>query len=214
MAKTRKPIESVKGSYTPLPHAVLDSIAFMESSSSAKALLIEVLRQHNGSNNGHFQLFTGWLYTRGWKSAGTIQKAKKELIDRGLLVKTRAGGLNTGADQFAVTWLDISNFAGLDIEQRNYHRGAWTFMDKLPMGKKRGVCSDFENRSVPESGTAPASTVPENGTEKGVFGAERVPKSGNNECLPLPPVITYKRRRIVGQKGRSGIPKNPLLTAR
>jgi hypothetical protein len=212
--RKKKPIESVKGSYTPIPHAVLDSVAFRGSSSSSKALLFDVLRQHTGANNGHFQLYTGWLFSRGWKSAGTIQKAKEELIERGLITKTRWGGLNAGADLFAVTWVDISNFTGLDIERRNYHPGAWAFMDKLPVVTKRDLCSEFKNDTVPEYVIAQVSVVPKTGTKKPRFTANPFPKSGNNECLPLPPTESYKqRRRVVGRKGRSGVLKNSLIAA-
>jgi len=203
MAKKKKPIESVGVSYTPLVHAVLDSVAYKGAGYSAKALLNEVMRQHTGSNNGHLQLSTKWLYTRGWKSAGTIQKAKEELIERGLIVKTRQGGLNAGADQFALTWVDISNFIGLDICRRNYHRGAWSFMDKLPIGKKQKLRSEKQNGSVLEIGTAQVPSVPKSGTKKAVFDTSPVPKSGNNECLPLSTI--KKSKRIVGRKGRSGI---------
>jgi hypothetical protein len=203
MAKKKKPTESVNGSYTAVPHAVLDSAAFKGSSYTAKALLFEVIRQHSGGNNGHLQLYTKWLYKRCWKSAGTIQKAKEELIERGLIVKTRSGGLNFGADRFALTWLDISNFVGLDIRPREYHKGAWTFMDNLSIAVNRIGCSEIENSSVPVFGTVPASPVPKLRTEETVFSAPPVPKSGNNECLPLPVRKTCKR--VVGRKGRSGI---------
>jgi len=199
----KKPIESVSGSYTPLVHTVLDSVAYKDASFSAKALLNEVMRQHTGSNNGHLQLCTKWLFTRGWRSAGTIQKAKEELIERGLIVKTRLGGLNAGADQFALTWVDISNFLGLDICRRDYHKGAWSFMDKLPIGKKHKPRSEKQNGSVPESGTAQRSSVPKSGTKKAIFDTNPIPKSRNNECLPLSAI--KKRKRIVGRKGRSGI---------
>jgi len=207
MSKKKKPIESVSRSYTPLVHAVLDSVAYKGASYTAKALLNEVMRQHTGSNNGHLQLSTKWLYTRGWKSAGTIQKAKKELIERGLIVKTRQGGLNAGADQFALTWVDISNFIGLDIRRMDYHKGAWTFMDKLPIREKHKLSSEKQNGSVPESGTAQRSSVPKSGTKKAVFDANSVPKSRNNECLPLSTI--KKPKRIVGRKGRSGISIHP-----
>lgn len=203
MAKKKKPTESVNGPYTAVPHAVLDSVAFKGASYTAKSLLFEVIRQHSGGNNGHLHLYTEWLYKRCWKSAGTIQKAKEELIERGLLVKTRLGGLNAGADRFALTWLDISNFAGLDIRPCNYHKGAWALMDKLSVGVKRNACSEIQNSSVPECGTAQLPSVPKSGTEKAVFDTSSVPKSGNNECLPLS--IRKTSTRVVGRKGRSGI---------
>lgn len=203
MAKKKKPTESVNGSYTAVPHVVLDSIAFKGSSYSAKALLFELLRQHSGGNNGHLQLYTRWLYKRSWKSAGTIQKAKEELLARGLTVKTRSGGLNFGADLFALTWLDISNFSGLDIRPYNYHKGAWAFMDKLPVVVKHRTYSEIRNSSVPEYGTDQVPSVPKLGTKKAILFTSSVPESGNNECLPLP--VSKTAKRVVGQKGRSGV---------
>jgi hypothetical protein len=210
MTTRKKPLEPVSGSYTPIPHVVLDSVAFTQASYSAKALLYDVLRQHTGSNNGHFQLYTQWLYKRGWKSAATIQKAKEELLERNLIVKTRWGGLNAGADYFALTWLDIHNFVGLDIQRKDYHKGAWTFMNNLSPVKKREVSSINCNSAVLVSRTAQALPVPNSGTKRAISGEVAVPKFGNNECLPLPPsfpLIRYKGRRVVGLKGLSGIPK-------
>ena len=57
-------------------------------------------------------------------------------MERNLLIQTRQGGLNIGASRYAVTWLVISNFVGLDIQAKTYHPGAWAFMNELPMGKK------------------------------------------------------------------------------
>lgn len=61
MTKGKKLLEPVSGSYTPVPHAVLDSVAFLGASNRAKAMLFELLRQHNGRNNGHLQLAVAWL---------------------------------------------------------------------------------------------------------------------------------------------------------
>jgi len=92
MAKhSRKPVESVRGSYTPLVHAVLDSAALMGASYTARSLLLELMRQHTGSNNGHLHLAQGWLRKRGWNSGDTIQRAKVELLKRGLIVQTQQG---------------------------------------------------------------------------------------------------------------------------
>lgn len=85
MSKRKKPQEAVSGRYTPVPHEVLDSAAFQGASTRAKAMLLELLRQHNGGNNGHLQLSLHWLKTRGWNSADQIQKAKVELLKRKLV---------------------------------------------------------------------------------------------------------------------------------
>lgn len=136
MAKSKKkPPESVRGTYSAIPHDLLDSKAFMGASLKAKALLFELLRQLNGHNNGHLQLTTSWLKKRGWNSNDTIQSAKNELIERGLIIQTRQGGRNLYCSWYAVTWVTISNFIGLDIRKSDYHPGKWHFMDEPPMTK-------------------------------------------------------------------------------
>lgn len=188
-----KPLEAVSGSYTPLPHALLDSEAFMGASTRAKAMLLELVRQHNGRNNGHLQLSVGWLRTRGWTSTSAIQLGKAELIERDLAILTKRGGLNAGPDYYALTWLPIADYSGLDLKQGSYAPGAWRFADPLPVmtnrkapapntrGNKREVRSDARNSTVPIAGTARATTVPAYGTKKPLLSASTVPYTGNNE---------------------------------
>lgn len=152
--KQKRPVEAVNGFYAAMPIAVLDSAAFMGASYPAKALLLDVARQHNGTNNGHLHLCFSWLSKRGWKSRDVIQRAKDDLIARGLLVKTKQGGLNMGASWYAITWLKISNFVGLDIQHRDYHPGAWSFMDCQPEKNKTQLRR--AGQSVPSHGTVQA----------------------------------------------------------
>lgn len=112
LKKEQKP-EQIAGSYSAIPHVVLDSNAFMGATDKAKSLLFAIIRQLNGKNNGHLHLAKKWLYNQGWTCDEGNRKAKKELIERGLIVQTKQGGLNMGADLFAVTWLPISNHIGL-----------------------------------------------------------------------------------------------------
>lgn len=165
--KQKRPLEAIGGLYSAIPHAVLDSVAFMGATYPAKALLFDLMRQHSGNNNGHLQLSFGWLEKRGWKSRDVIQRAKSELITRGLIIQSRQGGLNIGASRYAVTWLSISNFIGLDITARNYHQGAWAFMDKLPVkGITKAVPPNGKGSTAiryaasPLNGTGEAVTVP------------------------------------------------------
>lgn len=147
--KQKKPPEAVSGAYSAFPHYVADSKAFMGTSHPGKTLLFELMRQHNGSNNGHLQLSHSWLEKRGWNSRDVVQRAKAELIERGLIVLTRKGGRNLGADLFAVSWLKITNFFGLDIQAKDYHLGAWALMDKLPMGEiAKSVPGDGKGSTV------------------------------------------------------------------
>jgi hypothetical protein len=65
-----------------------------------------------------------------------------------------------GAAQYAVTWLAITNFVGLDIAARDYHRGAYALFGDLPLSKN--------TKTIPVAGTGKtvsrASTAPLGGT--------------------------------------------------
>lgn len=166
-AKQKRPVEAITGLYGAIPLAVLDSLAFMGASYPAKALLFDLIRQHSGKNNGHLHLSFAWLEGRGWKSRDVIQRARAELIARGLLIQTRQGGLNIGASCYAVTWLKISNFVGLDIQGKDYHPGAWAFRDQLPTGKNANAVpangkgnTGSRYSTSPPAGTVNRATVP------------------------------------------------------
>lgn len=128
--RSAKQSERVSGGYTALPWAVSDSTAFKGCSYAAKALLLEIARQHNGCNNGHLQASFKWLKSRGWTSSSVVQRARKMLEDRGLIVRTRQGGFGIGPSRYAVTWHVITNFQGLDITRAGYHPGAWAMLDR------------------------------------------------------------------------------------
>jgi hypothetical protein len=211
----RKPAEAVSGSYTPLPHALLDSLAFMGASDRAKVMILELLRQHNGRNNGQLQLSVGWLRKRGWTSTRAIQLAKVELQERGLALLTKRGGLNAGPDRYALTWLNVSDYAGLDLKPGTFAPGAWRFTDPLPVmskrvppppesrTKKRKVSSGSENSAVPVLGPVSALTVPVARTKTALFAVSTVPTTGNNE-------VTSSLRAAVPGHGTPGTSLHPI----
>jgi hypothetical protein len=203
MSRQKKPLEAVSGSYIAIPHGVLDSVAFTGVSHRAKALLLEMVRQLNGRNNGRIQLSDKWLKARGWKSKGVIFSAKTELLERKLIMLAKQGGLNHGASWYLVTWLAVSNFVGLDITARDYHPGAWSFLDKLPLPKNAsavptvGVAKPF---TAPTAGVANQSTTPTVGAREALSSASTTPTVGDNVYHQYPPVKSS--RPIVGKPAR------------
>jgi len=206
----KKAPESVSGSFSAVPHAVMDSNAFQSASHPARSLLYELIRQLTGRNNGHLQLASPWLRKRGWNSADVVQRAKVELIERGLIVLTRQGGLNSGPCLYGVTWLHISNFVGLDLSPQNYYPGQWRLMDKSPLIEKRRLSSASRSGAVPPHGAAALLAVPSHGANMPPSSAQAVPSNGNNVCTNTPPAAAAlapqpaRRRPIVGAAGRSG----------
>ena len=225
--KTKRPVEAVTGRYTPLPHTLLDSVAFQGAQPLTRLLIFELARQHDGKNNGHMHLSVNWLKKRGWSSNNSIQRCKKEALERGLIVKTREGGLNIGPDRYALTWLAITNFVSLQIEPKDYHPGKYLFMDKLVpppvpkpavkrddriyMREKRDEHTHGGCGTVPLTGAPTARTVPVTGARTAIFDPPTAPVTGNNECYQYPPA---KLRRVVGAPGRSGKRKTEPATAK
>lgn len=171
------------------------------------------MRQLNGSNNGRLQLTDKWLAEHGWLSVGTNIKTRAELIERGLIVQTRWGGLNGGCNWYAVTWLPISNFVGLDIQASTYHQGAWGHCTLPPTARrkppeKRETHSDHRSCTTPTTGADAIPATPTIGAKEGILGALTTPTTGDNVLLPLHTSKAVRgRKRIVGKAGRSGIPK-------
>lgn len=211
--RARKVPEPVPGSYSAIPHVIMDCNAFQGASHAARSLLYELIRQLNGHNNGHLQLASKWLKKRGWTSADVVQRAKNELLERGLIILTRQGGLNLGPNYYGVTWLNISNFVSLDLARRSYCPGHWRQMDNLrPLAKCR-PSSVSRSRPVPSRGTVVSLAAPSHGSRTALSGDPADPSNGNNVCTNTPQTaadvaVDFRRREgprpIVGAAGRSG----------
>ena len=99
-----------------LPTVVLESPGFRQAGITARALLIDLAMQYSGHNNGKLTACAKYLRPLGWKSNDTVVRARRELIECGLLLETRKGARPNKAAWFALTWLDLDQGQGLDIE--------------------------------------------------------------------------------------------------
>lgn len=85
-----------------LYHSVTDSKEFGELSAHAIKLLLEFGRQYRPGNNGDIGIPWSMLRKRGWRSQGTVARAKQELLEAGWIIETRKGGKHL-CSLFAVT---------------------------------------------------------------------------------------------------------------
>lgn len=225
MARKARPPEQIVGRLVALPRAVAESKAFIGASHRAKAMLWEFAMAHNGSNNGHITMSTAprredgppgpiRLSERGWTSADAVHLAILELMERGLILQTRQGGLGIGPSRYALTWHRITSFVGLDIEPRHYHPGVWALCNlpatarRKPPAKNHEVSSDHRSEPVPNTGAARDTAAPTTGAKKAVLGKFPAPTTGNKVHIPSTP--RKNARRIVGKKGVSGRPAKSL----
>ena len=217
--------ESVSGGYSAIPWAVLDSDSFMGASDKAKALLFVLMRQHNGINNGHLHLAKKWLLTHGWTCDENNRKACHELIERRLIVQTKYGGLNMGANHFALTWLPVTNFVGLDISANSFVRGAYSLCTSPPTARrkpplkkdaaKQNTRLDYRASASPTTELVKQLTSSTTELVKPLLRTLTGSTTENNVITPLHISKQCKPKqckRIVGVKGKSGIAKHSLQT--
>lgn len=121
------------GAFLTIPLSVLNSRAYIDVSPHAKALLLDLFTQYRGNNNGDLSAAWKLMRPRGWRSEATLNKAKRELLNAGLIEETRMGARPNKASLYAVTWCALDPCDGkLDISPNEFRRGAYRLRDPLP----------------------------------------------------------------------------------
>ena len=124
------------GGFILLPLCVLNGAAYLGVSAHARMLLVDLAAQYRGDNNGDLCAAFSMMKPRGWKSTHTLQKAKLELIEAGLIVETRKGARPSKASLYAVTWYAMDDCGGkLEISAQSFPRGAYRLKDPRPVLK-------------------------------------------------------------------------------
>jgi hypothetical protein len=118
------------GAFVALPHIALRSEQWAALPPFAVKLLVDLLAQYDGNNNGDLTAAWTVMRTRRWRSQDSLHKALRELESRGWIQRTRQGGRHV-ATLWALTMyaLDDDNAkvkAKLDIVPSDYCRGAWS----------------------------------------------------------------------------------------
>jgi hypothetical protein len=115
------------GGFVAVPNHFLRSQEFAGLSAAAVKLLMDLLSQYRGNNNG--DLCAAWtvMEKRGWRSRDTLGKALSELQCKRFIVKTRQGGRHCPS-LYAVTFRDIDP-CNDRLDDRGMagreHLGAW-----------------------------------------------------------------------------------------
>jgi len=168
------PKTSTKHPYAAIEHRVIDSPAYADLTFSARSLLTLLTRQLTKDNNGHLQATYSYLRNFGFKSERTISRDIKELIAHGMICRTRCGGYQQGASQFAVTWLSVKDKQGLSLD--GFVSCAWR---------------NWEPDTMPNDKTPPAKmqyTHGKNGILTPALHAKNTAstprKSADNELMP------------------------------
>jgi hypothetical protein len=168
------------GGFVALPWSVLDCPAYAALSANAKALLLEVARQHCRDNNGRLLLSRAYMTTRGWKSVDMIAKGKQELLAAGFIHETVKGQRPNKASWYAVTWQSLDKIQGFDQGSALlFQRSA--YLKKAPVKNAPLIPSHGTERPAiaPPHGTETPLSVPPHGAMEGVFQVSSVPPHGH-----------------------------------
>ena len=125
-----------------IPHPILKSVAYINLGSWARTLLIELILQHNGKNNGDLSAPYSLMKQRGFNSSGTLSKAGKELQENGLIQITklhrRTGTTFEKTKLVALTWLPIDECTDkfgnykLEVSATTSASNKWKQLEPLP----------------------------------------------------------------------------------
>lgn len=126
-ARNRYKGEKLGGQFLGLPHEMLNHRAFIALSPHAKVLLLDVVVQYRGDNNGDLSCAWKLMKPRGWRSETTLNKAKQELIEAGFLFEARKGRCPNVCGLYALTWREFTPSPKHDCTKAAFRRGAYRF---------------------------------------------------------------------------------------
>lgn len=108
-----------KGRFVGIPYYVAISPQFTALAPGELKLLIDLLCQRNGKNNGRLSPTYELMKGRGWLGKkSSLYRAKDGLIDKGFIVVTRQGWKQRGKPTLvAVTWDGIDESADVEYDE-------------------------------------------------------------------------------------------------
>jgi hypothetical protein len=169
-----------------LPLVVLQSAGYRAAGHVARSLLLDIAMQYSGTNNGRLTACAKYLRPLGWLSNDTIVRARRELIDVGLLVETRKGARPNRAAWFALSWVALDVKDGLEIDPKLYRTGAYRGTDAN--GATLAPSGGAGGGSIAPSGGARASSVaPPGGAIRGALPPAATPSGGAYLEIPSAP---------------------------
>lgn len=202
MARTRQGMKGRResGRFVALPHLILKSDEYPDLSPRAVKLVVDLMSQYNGKNNGDFTAAFSVMRRCGWRSKSTLPAAVKELVDLGFIMQTRLGWRNHTA-LFGVTWLAIDACEGkLDVQPGRSPLHLWKACNRHLVDQYR-----LSGRPIKKTVTPPAGILaPPKGILSAVNGNDNPARravSHERANFATPPAGTFIHLR----HGRGGL---------
>lgn len=217
-AKGRKRKKRTEGRFDLMPHSVKLSGGYRALiGRPAIALLHDLMMQYTGTNNGRIVACERALRPLGWRSKGVIQRAVSDLVDHGLLIRTRQGSRPSKASLYALPWQDLDRHPDYDAGtaeafaamRRAYLSYVPSPVQKKPFPKRAGKNAigpppdGVESAAIaPPHGVEGLSVAPSHGAIRHLNG--RPPTPSHGAYLDTPSARSNAESVSEGQKPRGG----------
>lgn len=141
--------KSGEGQYAPLPYAMLKSDAWRHLSGAAVKVFLELHTRFNGSNNGKLRLSYAEAAEALGMGKATVQRAFRDLQDKGFLVLVREGNwYHRQAHEWRLTNRPVQMVRGTEVPTHDWR--SWT-PEKTQRGSETerdgGAVVPFQNPS-------------------------------------------------------------------
>ena len=223
-AKGRKRPSRTEGRFDLVPHSVKLAPGYRAlTGRPAICLLHDLMMQYTGTNNGRIVACERALRPLGWRSKGVIQRAVSDLVDHGLLIRTRQGSRPSKASLYALPWRSLDRHPHDEYDPGTLE--AFTklrriYLEFVPPQRPRKVCAPRAEKNAsrpPLNGVEAEFTGPLNGVEGPLAtpldgpvmhlnGRPPTPFSG--DCIDTPSARSAAQGDSKGGKPRGG-PRAP-----
>ena len=111
------------GRFAGIPNSVVESDAFKSLNGNSVKLLTILAYQYNSHNNGDLVITPSVISS--WLNKNTMDRAKKELYEKGFIVINAYGGLGPNRNKlpslYAITWQPINKLTKTNNKDRVEH---------------------------------------------------------------------------------------------
>lgn len=121
------------GPFIAIPRSILDSPEYASLSPRAVKLLLDVYALFRGANNGDLSAAFRLMHPRGWSSKDQLEKARRELIEKGWLGISRRPKAKREPELYYLTFLAVDACKNkLDISETTKPTNEWRQIKTLP----------------------------------------------------------------------------------
>lgn len=106
--------------FVAIPVTVLESSAYRALPSAARALLVDLLMQYTGRNNGRLSASFIAMQRYGWNSKSKLERAKAALLQAPFVLVTRKGRPPSTSEWLGVTWAALNFDKSMDVDPRSW----------------------------------------------------------------------------------------------